>query len=115
MENEKVQTIDAYISKYPEEIRVKLEELRAIIKELEPAMAEKMTWQMPGFYLKGPVIHFAANKKHIGIYPGPEVIEVFKDRLTDYKTSKGTIQIPFTQELDRTLIEDIVRYNLQKR
>ena len=79
------------------------------------SMTEKIAWQMPSFYLNGPIIHFATNKKHIGLYPGPEVIEVLKDRLTGYKTSKGTIQIPNNQEFDRQLIEDIVRYNLLRK
>ena len=115
MEKENLQTIDAYIDNCPEEIRNRLQELRRIIREVEPTMTEKIAWQMPSFYLNGPIIHFATNKKHIGLYPGPEVIEVLKDRLTGYKTSKGTIQIPNNQEFDRQLIEDIVRYNLLRK
>jgi len=37
------------------------------------------------------LIHFAAQKYHIGIYPGAEAMEYFKPRLAKYKTSKGQI------------------------
>ena len=67
MEKENLQTIDAYIDNCPEEIRNRLQELRRIIREVEPTMTEKIAWQMPSFYLNGPIIHFATNKKHIGI------------------------------------------------
>ena len=30
---------------------------------------EKISYRMPSFFLKGTLIHFAAFKKHIGLYP----------------------------------------------
>jgi uncharacterized protein YdhG (YjbR/CyaY superfamily) len=38
---------------------------------------------------------FAAQKNHLGIYPGAEAMEHSAPRLTGYKTSKGAIQIPY--------------------
>lgn len=108
-------TIDDYISACPEEIQPKLKELRQIISRAEPEMTEKISWQMPTFFLKGNVIHFAAHKKHIGLYPGPKAIEVFSHRLESYKTTKGAIQIPNDVPLDSNLIRDIVRFNIETR
>ena len=108
-------TINDYIAACPEEIRPKLRELREIISKAEPEMTEKISWQMPTFFLNGNVIHFAAHKKHIGLYPGPKAIEVFSHRLESYKTTKGAIQIPNDMSLDRDLIRDIVRFNIQTR
>ncbi|MFB0921578.1 MAG: DUF1801 domain-containing protein [Oscillospiraceae bacterium] len=110
-----VLTIDDYISACSEEIQPKLKELRKIISNAEPEMTEKISWQMPTFFLKGNVIHFAAHKKHIGLYPGPKAIEVFSHRLESYKTTKGAIQIPNDMPLDRDLIRDIVRFNIATR
>jgi uncharacterized protein YdhG (YjbR/CyaY superfamily) len=111
-EKTKILTIDEYIKVSPIEIQPKLNELRTIIKNTCPDLTEKMSWQMPTFYYKGNIIHFAANKKHIGLYPGVEAIEKFKNRLVEYKTSKGAIQIPNDKELDVSLIQDIVKYNI---
>jgi len=70
---------------------------------------------MPTFFLKGNIIHFAAHKKHIGLYPGPKVIEVFSHRLEGYKITKGAIQIANDTPLDSSLIRDIVRFNIETR
>ncbi len=48
----------------------------------------------PTFVLNGNLIHFAGYQNHIGLYPGSKAIEEFKDELSGYKTSKGTVQFP---------------------
>jgi uncharacterized protein YdhG (YjbR/CyaY superfamily) len=60
-----------------------------------PNAIEKISWQMPTFWRGQNLIHFAAFKKHIGIYPGVEAMEHFAPRLHCYKTSKGAIQFPY--------------------
>ena len=115
MENaSEIITIDDYISSCSEEIQPKLQDLRKIISTAAPEMTEKISWRMPAFSLGKNVIQFAAFKKHIGIYPGPAVIEEFAERLKGYKTSKGAIQIPNDMPLDSTLIKDIVVFNIKK-
>lgn len=114
-EQKQPNTIDEYISTRPEAIQPKLQDLRQIIANSSPLLTEKMSWRMPTFYYLGNIIHFAAQKKHIGLYPGAEAILKFTDRLTEYKTSKGAIQIPNTRDLDRELITDMVQYNLMLR
>lgn len=32
-----------------------------------------------------------ASKKHIGLYPGPEAVEAFKEELKNYSVDKGTM------------------------
>lgn len=110
--NEGTQLINEYINSCSDDIQSKLKELREAILNAEPKLTEKISWQMPTFHLNGNVIHFAANKKHIGIYPGEQAIEKFEDRLKPYKTSKGAIQIPYDKELDVNLIQDIVKFNV---
>ena len=62
---------------------------------------------MPTFWKGRNIIHFAAFRNHIGIYPGGEATQIFADRLTEYKTSKGTIQFPHDGELPLDLIREI--------
>lgn len=62
-------------------------------------------------YWKGcNLIQFAASKRHIGLYPGSEAVLAFVDRLTEYKTSKGTIQFPYTKPLPSELIAEIPKW-----
>jgi uncharacterized protein YdhG (YjbR/CyaY superfamily) len=108
------QTIDEYILLFPPEVQEKLQMLRNCIKEAAPEAEEKISWRMPTFVLNGYLIHFAAFKNHIGIYPGPYVIDVFRDRLTEYKVSKGTVQFPFIKEMPYELIAEIVRFKISE-
>lgn len=112
-ENAKIKTIDEYIDTCSEEAQPKLRNLRKIILDASSELAEKISWDMPTFYFKGNVIHFAAHKKHIGLYCGAEAVQFFSERLQSYKTSNGTIQIPNDRELDADLVRDIVKFNVE--
>ena len=111
-------SIDEYIAAFPEETQKILEELRAVIKAVVPEAKEKISYQMPTFFLEGNLVHFAAFKNHIGFYPAPRGIEAFKDELVVYKGAKGSVQFPLDQPMPLDLISRIVQYraaeNLQK-
>jgi uncharacterized protein YdhG (YjbR/CyaY superfamily) len=61
------------------------------------------------------LIHFAAFKKHIGLYSGGETTTAFAERLIAYKTSKGAIQLPLGKPIDFALITDIVKWRLEQK
>jgi uncharacterized protein YdhG (YjbR/CyaY superfamily) len=111
-------SIEEYIALFPEEIQKKLQELRATIKASAPDASEKISYQMPTFFLKGNLVHFAAFKNHIGFYPAPRGIEAFKQELSIYEGSKGTVRFHLDQPLPLNLISKIVKFrvaeNLQK-
>ncbi len=107
--------IDEFIKKYPEEQQVFLEKVREIALGVDPSLEQTISYGIPTLKKNGKmVLHFAPSKAHLGLYPGSAAIVHFEDRLKDYKTRKGTIQIPYTEPLDHHLIEDLVRYNLER-
>ena len=110
----KNETIDAYISSYDEVVQPILKELRRVIKEEAPDATEKISYQMPTFYLNGNLVHFAVQKNHIGFYPAPSGVAAFKEELTDYKTSKGAIQFPLTKPIPYELVRRIVRFRVEE-
>jgi len=65
---------------------------------------------MPTFWKGRNIIHYAAAKNHIGIYPGGEATTIFAERLTGFRTSKGTIQLPNDKELPLDLVAEIARW-----
>ena len=73
----KPKNIDEYIAAFPEDVQVMLAELRATIQAAAPAAEEKISYQMPTFALNGNLVHFAAFKNHIGLYPAPTGMEAF--------------------------------------
>ncbi len=102
--------VETYITGFPDDVREQLFKLRTIIHKAVPEAREKMSYGMPTFYLSKNLIHFAAYKEHIGIYPGPQAIEYFKEKLQKYKTSKGAIQFPLGKPLPKTLIQQILQF-----
>lgn len=110
----KIETIDAYISRYDEDVQAILQEFRRVIKEEAPDATEKISYQMPTFYLNGNLVHFAVQKNHIGFYPSPSGVAAFKEELTEYKTSKGAIQFPLTKPIPYELVRRIVRFRVEE-
>lgn len=110
----KIETIDAYISRYDEDVQAILQEFRRVIKEEAPDAIEKISYQMPTFYLNGNLVHFAVQKNHIGFYPAPSGVAAFKEELTEYKTSKGATQFPLTKPIPYELVRKIVRFRVEE-
>ena len=106
----KPQTIDEYIAAQDETVGLRLERLRSVIHEAIPDAEEKISWSMPTFWKGKNLIHFAAFKKHIGLYPGDEAIAVFAENLAGFEVSKGTIRIRHNQELPEELIAEIAKW-----
>ena len=108
-------TIDDHIASCPPEVRPKLEKLRRAIRSAAPAAEEAVAYRMPAFKLNGrPLVYFAAFKDHIGFFPTPSPIPVFKKELAEYKTSKGTIQFPLDRPIPFGLVREIVRFRVKE-
>lgn len=107
--------IDEYIKLFPKEIQEKLIEMYNIIKEVVPKeTTEKISWRMPTFYLNENLVHFAGFKNHIGLFPGAEAIEKFKDKFTGLDYSKGGVQFKYKDSLPKELIQEIVEYRVNE-
>ncbi len=109
-------TIDEYLSLFDPATREKLSSLRACIHAAAPDAAEKISWQMPTFFLNGNLVHFAAFKKHVGFYPGESGVRNFEDRFKamGLKYSKGAVQFPLTQPLPLALVDEITRFRVEE-
>lgn len=101
-----------YIESQDAMVQPLLLQLDQIIRSAIPHATRKIAWSMPTYYQKTNLIQFAAFKKHIGLYPGAEAVEAFKDQLSSYKTHKGTIQLPYDQPLPIELIQTIAKWCL---
>jgi uncharacterized protein YdhG (YjbR/CyaY superfamily) len=105
-------SIDEYIATFPEDIQKKLEEVRVTIKAAAPEAQEKISYQVPTFYLYGNLVHFAGFKNHISFFPTSSGVQAFKDELSQYETSKGTIRFPIDKPLPLDLISKITKYRV---
>ena len=100
-------TIQAYIDAQRDEVKPYLEAVRDTLQTALPDAEERISWSMPTYWKGRNIIHFAANKKHTGLYAGEEAVAAFCGELAPYKTSKGTIQIPYQEPLPLELIAQI--------
>ncbi len=103
-------TIDEYIATFPKEIQILLEQMRQTIHLAAPQAQEKISYQMPTFFLQGNLVHFAAFQNHIGFYPAPRGIAAFAQELAPYKGGKGSVQFPLDQPLPLELVSRIVKF-----
>lgn len=107
---EKPKNIDEYIDAQHEIVRPFLNQVRDTIREELPDAEERISWSMPTYWKKHNIIHFAAFKKHIGLYPGAKAVENFQDKLSDFKSSKGAIQFHYDKPLPLDLIAEIAKW-----
>ena len=109
------QTVEEYIFAQDEDLRGLLQNVRKVLIDSLPGTTEKISWSMPTYWKGCNIIHFAAQKKHIGLYPGPEAVVFFSEKLDQagLKYSKGSIQIPYSGELPLALIAEIARWCME--
>ncbi len=106
--------IDEYIAEFPEATREILEQVRDTIRKAATEAKEAITYGIPTFKLNGNVVHFDGYKNHIGFYPGAAGIEKFKDMLSAYELSKGTVQFPIDKPIPISLITEIVNFRVKE-
>ena len=106
--------IDEYIAGFPPEIQEILEKIRLTIREAAPKAEEAISYMIPTFKLNGNLVHFAAYKRHIGIYPAPRGNEAFKKELSAYGGGKGTVQFRLDKPIPYALIRKIVKFRVKE-
>ena len=103
-------TIEEYIKRQPEQVQPFLRQVNTAIQSAIPTAKEKISWSMPTYWKKHNLIQFAAFKKHIGLYPGPEAVAEFSERIKDCKSGKGSIQFTYSKPLPLPLIGEIAKW-----
>jgi len=110
----KPKTTDEYIASLALPAQTILKQLRQVIKKAAPEAQEVISYQMPALKYRGLLVWYAAAKNHYALYPMAEVIEVFKEKLWPYDTSKGTIRFDYNQPMPVDLITEIVTYRVKQ-
>lgn len=114
MKKKTYKSIDEYIADFPENVAHLLENIRNCIKEAAPDAEETISYNMPAFKQKKILVYFAAYKNHIGFYALPSGNEAFQHEISKYKTGKGSIQFPLSEEIPFDLIKQMVRYRIKE-
>ena len=100
--------VDEYIAALPDAVRPLMERIRHSIHAVVPDIGETITYGMPTFTLGGRLlVHVAAWKHHIGVYPLPEMdAELTKD-VEPYRCTPDTLRLPL-DDVPFALLERVV-------
>jgi uncharacterized protein YdhG (YjbR/CyaY superfamily) len=109
-------TIDEYVAALPEHARPVMEGLRRSIRAVVPQVGETISYAMPTFTLDGlPLVHVAAWKKHVGLYPLPPLDEELAAQVAPYRAAKDTMQLKYAQPVPYDLVERVVAVMVRRR
>jgi len=112
----KFTTIDEYISALPDDVAEIIEDVRQAIRKAVPDAGERISYQMPTITLDGTsLVHFAAWKHHIGLYPLPTADDVLATELAPYNTGKGTARFPLDEPIPYDLIARLAALLVARR
>jgi len=116
MEKTKVvpETVDQYIAAFPADVKKRMQQLRKTIKAAAPKADELISYQMPGYKYFGMLVYFAAFKNHIGFYPGAGGILEFYNKLSSFKSAKGSVQFPHDRPIPYDIISKIVKFRVKQ-
>jgi len=107
--------IETYISTFPKETQLLLQQVRTTILKTVPEVEELISYGMPAYKLKGKaLVYFAGYKNHIGFYATPTGHQAFVEELSKYKQGKGSVQFPLNQPMPLDLIERIVKFRVSE-
>lgn len=104
-------SIDTYLASVSPSQKTELERIRRFVQQLVPEAEETISYGMPTFKYKGKVlIHYAAFKDHMSIFPtaGPLADPKLSNQLEKFRTSKGTLQFTEDNIIPESLIKGLV-------
>ncbi len=107
--------VDAYIAGAPENVRGKLKEIRAAIREAAPGAVETMSYfQMPGYFYpgydyNGMFVWFGLQKSHLSLLLRPPTIRLHERELSGYSRTKAALHLPLEGKTPVPLIKKLVK------
>jgi uncharacterized protein YdhG (YjbR/CyaY superfamily) len=107
-------TVDEYLDGVPEPARSTLNRVRSAIRSAAPPEAtEVISYGMPAFRYKKPLLGYAAFAKHCSLFPmSATVIQTLRKELEGFETSKGTIRFPVDKPPSAALVKKLVKARL---
>ncbi|MFE7844769.1 iron chaperone [Microbacterium sp. NPDC057407] len=106
-------TPDEYIAGFDADIAERLGRIRttivaAVSHAFGSSPEEKIRYGMPAVMLDGRyALHYAAWRKHIGLYPVPRFDDPLEARVAPYRSEKDSVVFPHSREVPYDLVRAI--------
>lgn len=95
---------EAWFAAVPQAARERLVQIQAEVERRVPGAARCIAYQMPAFRRGKVFFHFAAFKRHIGVYPPVNHDAALIDATARYRGPKGNLSFPLDEPLPLDLI-----------
>ncbi|GLX68826.1 iron chaperone [Paenibacillus glycanilyticus] len=114
-----MEAFESYLTKidHPEH-RARTEEVLSWVAEKFPSLEPKLAWNQPMFTDHGTfIIGFSVSKQHMSVAPENIVIDRFADDIVKagYDHTKGLFRIPWKNEVDFSLLEKLIAFNIEDK
>jgi uncharacterized protein YdhG (YjbR/CyaY superfamily) len=107
--------VDAYLAALPKMQRVTLEKLRKTIRAAAPEAQEVISYRMPAYKYRGPLVFFAAFKNHLSLYGvSRSTVESFRGELEPFEISGTTIHFSTDKPLPPALVKKLVKARMKE-
>lgn len=111
----KFETVDQYMQSFEGQPKERLEEIRALVKTLLPGATEKISYNIPAYFVGGKlIIYFAGYEKHIGVYPGKTKSAAYNRLAEKYAHGKSTARFPHDQPLPKDIIKQFIAQRIKE-
>ncbi|MGB6472504.1 MAG: DUF1801 domain-containing protein [Candidatus Sulfotelmatobacter sp.] len=106
--------VSEYIAAFPPDVQKILERIRLTVHNAAPDAQEAISYRIPTFTQRGVVVHFAAFRNHIGLYPPVSGDARIEKAIARYAGEKGNLRFPFNQPIPYDLIGRIVKIRVKQ-
>src|ERR1700761_5266573 len=100
-------SIEAYVERQPPQTQAIFREVQATIRRAAPEATERLSYNMPPFFMGRVLAHVGAFKDHIGLFPPVRNPEL-QEKIAPYRGEKGNLRFPLDQPMPYDLIAEIV-------
>ena len=106
--------VDSVIAAAEPRARSVLRRIRALVRKAAPEAQEVISYGMPSFRGRRIIIHYAAFRDHVGIFPPLRDEPALQKALAPYAGPKGNLRFPLDEPMPWPLIERLVKARVRQ-
>jgi uncharacterized protein YdhG (YjbR/CyaY superfamily) len=106
--------VGEYIAAFSPDVQKILERIRLTVHNAAPDAQETISYRIPTFTQRGVLVHFAAFRNHIGLFPPVSGDARIEKAIAPYAGEKGNLRFPLNQPIPYDLIERIVKLRIKQ-
>lgn len=106
-------SVDDYISGFPKDVQVLLQDVRKTIRKAAPEAIEKMSYGVVGYMQWGMLIFFGGFKNHCSLFAiNKGLIKKYEKELSKLEIANTTIHFTVDNPLPKRLLTALVKERL---